>query len=218
MLVEKGLQPNHHILDIGCGCGRIARPLASYLSSGRYDGLDIAYSPINWCLSAFRDYPHFHFHHSDIASAPYNATGVVSAANYGFPFPDRVFDFVFLGSVFTHMLPEGLANYLREIARVLRPAGKCFATFFLLDDEALTNVAAKRTTPDFAHPLYSAPCRVEVPHIPEAAIAYDEDFVKTLYRESGLTILELAHGSWGRGQFLPHCQDAIWAGKLDRIA
>ncbi|MCC6818924.1 MAG: class I SAM-dependent methyltransferase, partial [Bacteroidia bacterium] len=28
-----GLQPHHHVLDIGCGIGRIAIPLTEYLSS-----------------------------------------------------------------------------------------------------------------------------------------------------------------------------------------
>ena len=47
-------------------------------------------------------------------------------------FPDATFDFVCATSVFTHMLPAGVANYLREIRRVLRPGGRCLATFFVL--------------------------------------------------------------------------------------
>lgn len=35
------LAPHHHVLDVGCGIGRIAIPLTQYLSpEGRYEGFD----------------------------------------------------------------------------------------------------------------------------------------------------------------------------------
>src|SRR5262245_55753272 len=37
-----GLSPDHRVLDVGCGIGRIAVPLLDYLSErGSYDGFDI---------------------------------------------------------------------------------------------------------------------------------------------------------------------------------
>jgi predicted O-methyltransferase YrrM len=38
-----GLNSDARILEIGCGCGRVAAALAAYLSDkGRYDGFDVA--------------------------------------------------------------------------------------------------------------------------------------------------------------------------------
>ena len=48
----------------------------------------------------------------------------------------RSFDVVILTSVFTHMLPAGLAEYTGEIAAVLRPGGRVLVTMFLLNPES----------------------------------------------------------------------------------
>jgi methylase of polypeptide subunit release factors len=45
-----GLQPWHRVLDIGCGCGRVAIPLTHFLNGhGSYDGLDIVPAAVDWC-------------------------------------------------------------------------------------------------------------------------------------------------------------------------
>jgi ubiquinone/menaquinone biosynthesis C-methylase UbiE len=54
----------------------------------------------------------------------------MQAAQYPFPFADSSFDFVYLVSVFTHMLPADMEHYLSEISRVLKPAAKCAVSFF----------------------------------------------------------------------------------------
>lgn len=48
--------------------------------------------------------------------------------------------------MFTHLSPADRDNYLREIRRVLRPGGRCFATFFLLDVEAEQAMAQGRAS------------------------------------------------------------------------
>ena len=50
-----GLQPDGRVLDVGCGIGRMARPLAGYLGrDGSYDGFDINAQGIAWCRAALR--------------------------------------------------------------------------------------------------------------------------------------------------------------------
>src|SRR5579862_1080583 len=43
------LKPDERVLDIGCGTGRMARPLAGYLKKGSYYGIDIVKSSVEWC-------------------------------------------------------------------------------------------------------------------------------------------------------------------------
>lgn len=46
-LLSQGLQPEHYLLDIGCGTGRLARKVVPYLEPGRYFGVDIAPAAIS---------------------------------------------------------------------------------------------------------------------------------------------------------------------------
>src|SRR3954452_23014549 len=60
---------------------------------------------------------------------------------------------VFLCSVFTHMMPNEAANYIGEIARVLKPGGRCVVTYFLLNHENMTRMARGEAVFNFAHTL-----------------------------------------------------------------
>lgn len=211
------LQPGHRFLDVGCGCGKLARPLTGYLSAtGRYDGIDITPEVIDWCRQAYRDHSNFRFHLADLYSERYNPRGAFKASNYRFPFPDDEFDLIFLGSVFTHMVPADTDNYLGEIARVLKPGGRCLATFFVLDDESRANAMAGSTSPAFKHAYGPEGCRVEVLSVPEAAIAYEEATVRRLYASHGLDITVMSWGEWGRKRLIPHWQDEVWSCKPTR--
>ena len=159
-LITRGLRPEHRLLDIGCGIGNIAIGLKDYLRGG-YDGLDIHPEAIDWCQRTLTpQYPSFRFHRADVASRAYNPNGRVPASEYRFPFPDRSFDFIFLASVFTHMMPDEVERYVREISRLLAPGGRCVESYFLLNDETRPGVAAGRSFMSFdvPHPLVSAYC------------------------------------------------------------
>jgi ubiquinone/menaquinone biosynthesis C-methylase UbiE len=209
-----GLQPHHRLLDIGCGCGKLARALTAYFDAkGSYYGMDIAAEPINWCKEKYAEFPNFHFEQVDIYSSRYNPEGKYKSENYIFPHPDEYFDVVYLGSVFTHMLPSQVKNYLHEILRMLKPEGKCIITYFLLDEESLKNVTANLTSPPFPYGYGPQGCRIASLNAPEAAIAYDEKYVASLYRRYGFSIKLLAHGEWGRGKLIPHWQDLVLAEK-----
>jgi cyclopropane fatty-acyl-phospholipid synthase-like methyltransferase len=66
-----GLRPDERVLDVGCGIGRMAAPLTSYLdASGRYEGFDIVKLGIRWANDHItRQYPNFRFHHADILTS-----------------------------------------------------------------------------------------------------------------------------------------------------
>src|SRR5262245_53999141 len=150
-----GLQPDERVLDVGCGIGRMAIPLTRYLHpQGSYEGFDVVPLGIEWCRNKITPrYPQFHFQLADIHNEHYAPQGRTPARKYQFPYPADSFDFVFLTSVFTHLLPADLENYVYEIARVMKLNGRCLMTFFLLNAESLDLMQRKRGTLAFPHPL-----------------------------------------------------------------
>ena len=213
-----GLKPDQKVLDVGCGIGRMAVPLTGYLSlEGGYWGFDIVKMGIKWCQNRITPkFPNFHFVHSDIYNRHYNSKGKIQAREFRFPFEDNFFDFAFLTSVFTHMLPPDLEHYLAEIARVLKPGGTCFITFFLLNPESKPLVRAGQSALKFVYevPGTGGNCWTVDEKDPEGAIAYEEEVVRNLFGKYGLRIAEpIQYGMWcKRPKFLSY-QDIIVAMK-----
>ena len=211
-----GLQPDERVLDVGCGIGRMAVPLTRYLGDrGSYEGFDVFPEGIAWCRENITPrHPNFRFRVADIKNKEYNPAGRFAASEYEFPYESASFDFVLLTSVFTHLLPDEVENYLSEIRRVLAPSGRCLASFFLLNEESLGAIRSGTSTIDFRHDFGGY--RVKDVETPEAAIAFPEDYIRSLYAERRLYIAEPIHyGSWpGRRAFLSY-QDVVVAAKED---
>jgi SAM-dependent methyltransferase len=210
-----GLQPHHRVLDVGCGLGRMALPLTQYLTDdGGYEGFDIVPAGIDWCREKITPlFPNFRFQLADIYNKYYNPTGRYQSAQYRFPYPDRAFDFVFLASVFTHMLPAEVENYLAEIARVMKRGGRCLISMFLLNEESLRLIKAQKSHQNFQFEL-GARCRVTSQEVPEASISYDEAYALDLFSRNGLAVESPIHyGVWcGRPSWLSY-QDIVVATK-----
>jgi len=211
-----GLQPNHRVLDVGSGIGRMAVPLTTYLTAeGSYCGIELVSKGVKWCQRRItRRYPNFQFQQCDVFNKMYNPKGKYAARNYKFPFDDGSFDFVLLTSVFTHMLPEDVKNYTKEVSRVLKPGGKCLITFFIMNQESRTLVESGQSSRDFKYQLDG--CYTIDMSIPEGAIAFDEAVVSELFASHGLAITKpVQYGSWcGRSEFLSY-QDIIVAERQD---
>jgi SAM-dependent methyltransferase len=95
-------------LEIGCGPGRLLRPLSRYF--GEIHGIDVSDEMIRLARERLRGTPNAHPHHtsgSDLAL-----------------FPAGRFDFVYSYAVFQHIPSrEVVFSYLREAWRVLKPGG-----------------------------------------------------------------------------------------------
>jgi SAM-dependent methyltransferase len=181
------LRPDERVLDVGSGAGRVAIPLSEYLTEGTYEGFDTSAPGVEWCRENITPRaPNFTFRHVDIYNKTYNPGGTIDPASFGFPYEDSGFDFVYLTSIFTHMLPADIEHYFAEIARVLRPDGRWLATWFLLDEEALALLAEGRSALDFKHDLGSY--RVVNLEQHEDAIAYPPEFVLGLYERFGFDV------------------------------
>lgn len=208
-----GLRPDEKMLDVGCGIGRKTLPLTQYLNERAvYEGIDITKAGIDWCRDKITArFPNFHFQQIDVYNKHYNPRGKYQPSEYKFPFADESFSFVMLGSVFTHMLPDDVENYLSEIQRVLMKGGRCLISYFLLNEESLRLIEAGDSTLDLKYVFDKY--RTTSREVPEDAIAFDESWVRDLYRKLGLKIMRLDYGSWcARENYLSY-QDLILAVK-----
>src|SRR3954449_2536103 len=193
--VEVGhLRPNDVVLDVGSGAGRMAVPLTGYLRPpGRYEGFDVDRASVDWCRATITPlHPQFRFQHLPVKNGMYFDTGTIAASELEFPYPAEAFDFVFLTSVFTHLVRADMEHYVAEIRRVLRPKGRLFATFFLLGDE-LPPLEERRFT--FEHRLDDVSF-TQTAEAPESAIAFDADYVVDLLERNALTVTRLCPGTW----------------------
>lgn len=105
-LVEFGVRPNEHILDVGCGTGNLTLALLKSLSPpGRVSAVDISPMMIETAKSKVKD-PRVEFLVADVSLLP---------------FENASFNRVFCFSVWPHF-DDGAAA-AREVRRVLKPGG-----------------------------------------------------------------------------------------------
>jgi SAM-dependent methyltransferase len=203
-----GLQPDHAVLDVGCGIGRMARPLAGYLSSdGSYDGFDVNRDGIGWCRRRYARHANFRFQVADLYNRRYNPHGAHAAADYRFPYDDDRFDFAILTSVLTHLLETEADHYIAETARVLRPGGRALMSFFLLDDESRALIAQGRSGLAFLDA--EAHVAVVSEDVPEEAVAYDIGWLRERLTGHGMQLAELRPGSWSGREEHTSFQDLV---------
>ena len=206
---ERASLAGKKVLDVGCGAGRMAIPLSDYLTLGRYFGIDIIEPSIEWCHTNITPtYNNFVFQHSNIFNRFYNPNGTILAKDYVFPFEDESFDFIFLTSVFTHMLPEDLEHYLSEISRVLKKGGVCFITYFLLNNESVELINQNASTQPYQFKVNDV-CYSTDAQAPEASLSYDENYIRNLYQRNALNIRATYHGNWCNRPWFLSYQDII---------
>ena len=118
-LKAQGLQPQHRLLDYGCGVMRTGLHAIPYLEPGNYCGVDIAASRIDKGRRMLED--------AGIAPDRYRAL-VVS----GCTFPEldgETFDYIWAQSVLTHMPIPEIRVMLRAARRLFAPGGRFYFTF-----------------------------------------------------------------------------------------
>jgi SAM-dependent methyltransferase len=198
LLVKYGRISTHSaVLDVGCGLGKTAIHFATYLQSpGFYEGFDVEKPSIDWCVRAISSrFPLIRFKHIDLYSEMYNRSSGSDASQFVFPYASSNFDLVFLASVFTHMFDAQVDNYLREIARVLKPGGICVSTYYLLNDEKRAGIAAKTAAFTFSHRHKRS--FIERLDPPEGAVAHEESRIFKLLAAAGLKLMEPPrYGQW----------------------
>jgi len=212
LIKQAGLAPEGCVLDVGCGLGRVAAPLAGYLTSGRYEGFDIDGAAIEWCQQNITPLlPHFRFQSAAVFNDRYRTEGGRAEA-LRFPYGDGTFDVAFLASVFTHMVTAEVAHYLAELRRVLRPGGMLVASYFLLNAQSEAAIRERRVPPRYFFPHALEGCRVRDLEVVSRAVAYPEAGIRALHESKGLQITEIEYGKWS-GREAAGNQDVIFARK-----
>ncbi len=114
-LVRFGLRPDHYLIDVGCGSGRVASAFArsDFRDTLRYLGVDIVPEMLAFAAEKCRK-PRWRF---ELVTEP------------KIPESDEVADMVCFFSVFTHLMEEESFLYLREAKRVLKPGGRIVASY-----------------------------------------------------------------------------------------
>lgn len=187
------------LLDVGCGCGRLAYPLATdepLRELGiRYQGMDIDPAAVRWCRRHITPRnPGFRFDHADVYNRSYHPRGARRAEEYAFPYPDASFDLILLTSVFTHLLEPELRNYLSEVSRLLAPGGVAYASFFLFNTAAEAAEGSPRHGIRFPFARGNAACNRE--DFEENAVAYPEPFIRDTAAALALGVVEpVAYGT-----------------------
>lgn len=196
LAVEVGrLRPDERVLDVGSGIGRFAVPMATYLSTGRYEGFDLHRWGVRWCRTRITPrHPNLRFTHVDLRNGHYNPRGAIDPATFAFPYPDAAFDLVFAASLFTHLSPSACERYLRESARVLAPGGRLLASFFLLNDA--NRPGSDRPDSALRFPPSGGVAAATDPRDPEAAVAYEQAWLESTLSAAGLSLVSLHLGTW----------------------
>ena len=206
-----GLRREGSVLELGCGHGRTARGLLAYLRSpGQYVGLDANRRRIADAQQRITTrWPNFTFIWADVHSAQDNPTGAPATA-YEFPVATSSADVIYAASLFTHLLPEEAAQYLRQSRGVLRPDGRMLVSLFVLDyyRGPGTSISPVYQFDDLLPPHRDVAVR-DVSR-PDLAIAYGLAAFERLAGDAGLVVERVLPGLWSESPgFAVNEQDLI---------
>ncbi|UJP04797.1 MAG: class I SAM-dependent methyltransferase [Nitrosomonas sp.] len=112
LLIGYGLQPEHTIIDIGCGSGRLAKSLMSHLTTGCFLGTDVVQALLDY---AKQDCP---------SSWQFQLVEEIRI-----PYATNCADYCTFFSVFTHLLHEESYCYLLEARRTVKKGGLIIFSF-----------------------------------------------------------------------------------------
>jgi len=124
-LKSVGLQPDHYLLDVGCGALRGGIRFVDYLEPAHYYGIDIN----DTLLDAGYRKELKKRHREKLPRENLRAVDRFEA-DFGVQF-----DYALAQSVFTHVSLNHIRLALFQVAKVLKPGGKFYATFFEAPDD-----------------------------------------------------------------------------------
>lgn len=199
------------ILELGCHHGRTAIGLAYYLKKpAKYFGIDVMKKQIDWANNHF-DSSIFKFVHADIYHEIFNPKGSIKCVEYVFPFKEKSFDLIFAASVFTHLFPQEVEHYFKEIYRTLKDNGNALLSFCLFNN-SIPQKTINLDIYSFQYPLdQNRNVFIKEKMSPTKAVAYKYEFIKTLCKKANLKIKKVFYGYFRKDNPNGYNeQDLIW--------
>lgn len=181
-----GLQRTSRVLDWGCGAGRLAVGLRDrFGDSVEYLGVDVQPALVDWARANLAT-ELMAFTRADVENERYNPDGI---RRRRIPRDSGSVDVFHAYSVFSHMRPDDVVGYGREIARVLAASGAALVTAFVEPE-----VVSWEVNPDDYGPLkWRGPLH---------CVLYNVEFFRALMSEAGLDTEVVEHGTETDGQSL----------------
>ncbi|WP_205694306.1 class I SAM-dependent methyltransferase [Clostridium manihotivorum] len=210
------IKPEQKILDIGCGCGRIAIHFLNYLNEqGKYIGIDSNKLLLSYCednISTVNN--NFQFEFVDAYNGAYSRDGKLKCQDIVFPVENESVDTVIMWSVFTHMYLADIDAYLKEIHRVLKKGGLFISSFNLYNKFIENQIKTDKAYLNINYKINEASYTLDK-ETPEGGFAHDEEKIKDLYWENGFFIREIKYGIWSSKELAGEFHDCIIAEKLE---
>jgi len=181
------------ILDLGCGCGRMAMGICPVLDpslGGTYTGFDIWREGISWASENVTSmFPQARFQTLG------EHVGYDAKVSYRLDVPDGSQDGMLATSVFTHLRFDPANHYASEIARVLKEGGKAYVTFFA-SKEVYRSWKMPQDPEEDDYGIHTVNVQAEDTFTDEAK-------VRQMFESHGLKVLGAKYGNW-RGGTQPH--------------
>ena len=209
------LNPGDSILDIGCGCGRIATALTQYVDrTSHYIGIDIVPGLIDFARNFITPrYPSFKFLLLNESNNTYDSwrrqEAEMGIATLAQGVSAKSIDLAISVSLFTHLDYPPALEMLTSIHQVLKNDGRVFMTVFVLDASARAGVEAGQTAFGFKHKTPSGKLFAERSDDPTFAVAYDDGLLDELISSAGFQLERHVRGYWSIGGTGETFQDVL---------
>ena len=174
-LADRGLEPHHYLLDVGCGPLRGGVRFIAYLEPGRYYGVEKDAAVLEEARRV--ELPRYGL----VNKRP----TLVAMENFDFPSLGQTFDYAIAQSVFTHIPLNSIVRCLMNMEKVLAPGGRFYATIW-------ENPDGKLNLADIHH------AGGKVTHFDADAYHYDVAAYEWICEGTSLTVERL--GKWGHPQ------------------
>jgi SAM-dependent methyltransferase len=202
------------VLDVGCGCGRIAAALTQAVDERlRYVGVDIIPEVVAFARTWITErYPHFQFRLLDESHPSYDYYRPLGTkadiARLSEVAPAESFDSFFALSLLTHLDFPAARTLLQQIHQTLKPGGRGFVTIFALDEFSRAAIDARTAVLSFPNTSASGLAYIEKVEEPTYAVAYDKTNLLPLFNEAGFSLDDVIRGYWMDGSGRNGFQDA----------
>lgn len=202
------LSPRDRVLDIGCGCGRLAATLTQHIGpQGSYRGVDIVAGLVDFANRHIAQrFPNFSFVTLQRENPAYDAwrhegaSPTISSLEQACA-PESV-DLCLATSLFTHLDTDMARENLKAMRRALVPNGRVLISMFLLDPSVRALIRKGRAAFQFEQ-SYSEGVYVQNPRSPLSALAFTFDHFVQLAVQQEFYVERVLYGSWpGRPHYV----------------